>query len=108
MVNNERIIKAWRERIIKSILDLIMLSLLHEKPRWGYEINIEIRERYKVYLSAGSLYPLLHSLEEKGYVEGTWKLNGKRERRIYKITLKGEELLSIGKKVLEDVLRNLS
>jgi DNA-binding PadR family transcriptional regulator len=105
---DKTLIKNWRERIVKSTLDLITLSLLHEKPRWGYEINIEIRERYKVYLSAGSLYPLLHSLEEKGYVEGVWELDGKRERRIYKITPKGEELLSIGKKTLENILKNLS
>ncbi|MEM2896253.1 MAG: PadR family transcriptional regulator [Candidatus Bathyarchaeia archaeon] len=104
---DEVIKKAWRERIVKNTLDLITLHLLNEKPRWGYEVNLEIRERYKVYLSAGTLYPLLHFLEEKGYVEGTWKLYGKKERRIYKITPKGLEFLSIGRKILENVLKNL-
>lgn len=106
-MNNRSIEKVWRERIVKSTLDLIILHLLHERPRWGYEINMEIREKYKVYLSAGTLYPLLHSLEEKGYVEGTWELDGKRERRIYKITPKGEEFLLIGEKIIESVLKNL-
>src|SRR5256885_4137736 len=47
----------------KNHLDLIILRLLKAKPRWGYEINLEIRDRFKVYLSAGTLYPLLHSME---------------------------------------------
>ncbi|MBS7657803.1 MAG: PadR family transcriptional regulator [Candidatus Bathyarchaeia archaeon] len=96
--------KEWRERFVKTNLDLIILRLLKEKPRWGYEINLEIRNRFKVYLSAGTLYPLLHSLENKGYIEGAWKPEGGREKRIYKITLKGEEFLEAGEKALERTL----
>ncbi len=65
---NKDLDKAWRERLVKNHLDLIILRLLKAKPRWGYEINLEIRDRFKVYLSAGTLYPLLHSMEEKGYL----------------------------------------
>ncbi|MEM2942205.1 MAG: helix-turn-helix transcriptional regulator, partial [Candidatus Bathyarchaeia archaeon] len=60
---SEDLERSLRERLVKSHLDWIVLWLLRAKPRWGYEINIEIRERFKVYLSAGTLYPLLHSLE---------------------------------------------
>ncbi|MEM2226252.1 MAG: PadR family transcriptional regulator [Candidatus Bathyarchaeia archaeon] len=99
--------KALRERIVKSMLDLIVLRLLKDKPRWGYEINLAIREEYKVYLSAGTLYPLLHSLESNGYIEGSWESEGGRDRRIYRITQKGEEFLAAGERASDDINRRL-
>jgi DNA-binding PadR family transcriptional regulator len=100
--------KSLRERLVKSHLDLIVLWLLKTKPRWGYEINIEIRERFKVYLSAGTLYPLLHSLEDKRYLEGVWESEKGRGRRIYRITPEGELFLSAGEKASQELLRKLS
>ena len=100
--------KSLRERLVKSHLDLIVLWLLKTKPRWGYEINIEIRERFKVYLSAGTLYPLLHSLEDKRYIEGVWESEKGRGRRIYRITPEGELFLNAGEKASQELLRKLS
>jgi len=99
--------KVWRERIVKNHLDLIILRLLKAKPRWGYEINMEIRDRFQVYLSAGTLYPLLHSLENDDFVVGVWESERKRGRRIYKITEKGEEFLTIGEDAVDTLLRRL-
>lgn len=99
--------KAWRERTVKNHLDLIILKFLKIKPHWGYEINMEIRERFNVYLSAGTLYPLLHSLEADDYVIGVWESETKRGRRIYKITEKGEEFLTIGENAVDSTLRRL-
>ncbi|MEM2882898.1 MAG: PadR family transcriptional regulator [Candidatus Bathyarchaeia archaeon] len=99
--------KALRERIVKSMLDLIVLRLLKNKPRWGYEINLAIREEYRVYLSAGTLYPLLHSLESEGYIEGSWESEGGRDRRIYRITQRGEEFLAAGERASDDINRRL-
>ena len=99
--------KVWRERIVKNHLDLIILKLLKAKPRWGYEINMEIRDRFQVYLSAGTLYPLLHSLENDDFVVGVWESERKRGRRIYKITEKGEEFLTIGEDAVDTLLRRL-
>jgi len=99
--------KLWRERIVKSILDLIILRLLVAKDRWGYEINMEIRDRFKVYLSAGTLYPLLHSLEERRLIEGVWQSEGGRGRRIYKITQRGVEFMQAGEKMSDEVIKKL-
>ncbi len=76
--SNRDLDKSWRERLVKNHLDLIILRLLKVKPRWGYEVNLEIRDRFKVYLSAGTLYPLLHSMEEKGYLQAVWEAEGGR------------------------------
>ena len=99
--------KMWRERLVKGNLDLIILRLLKVRPRWGYEINMGIRDRFKVYLSAGTLYPLLHSLEDRGYLEGIWESEKGRGRRIYKITQRGEEFLAAGEKASEDLLKRI-
>jgi DNA-binding PadR family transcriptional regulator len=99
--------RFWRERLVKGYLDLIVLRLLRAKPRWGYEINLEIRNDFDVYLSAGTLYPLLHSLEDKGYIESVWESEGRRGRRIYKITRRGEEFLSAGERVSEILLKKV-
>jgi len=95
--------KEWRERFVRSHLDLVVLRLLRDKPKWGYEINIGIRDKFSVYLSAGTLYPLLHTLQDRGYVEGSIE-PGARVRRIYKITQRGERFLLTGERVLQEIL----
>ena len=90
---------------MKNNLDLIILRLLHAQPRWGYEVNTAIRDRFRVYLSAGTLYPLLHSLEEAGYIQGEWDSEKGRGRRIYRITESGLHFLETGEKATLDLAR---
>jgi PadR family transcriptional regulator PadR len=97
--------KDWRERVVKSNLDLIVLKLLRSKPQWGYEVNIAIRDRYRVYLSAGTLYPLLHALESDGYIQGEWEADKRRGRRIYKITDSGINFLEVGERATIELAR---
>lgn len=97
--------KDWRERVVKNNLDLIILRLLRQKPQWGYEVNISIRDRFRVYLSAGTLYPLLHSLEEEGYIQGEWESEKGRGRRIYKITESGMGFLEAGERATLELSR---
>jgi len=90
---------------VKSNLDLIILRLLRSKPQWGYEVNIAIRDKYRVYLSAGTLYPLLHSLESDGYIQGEWEAEKGRGRRIYKITETGINFLEAGERATVELAR---
>ena len=105
--SNRDLDKSWRERLVKNHLDLIILRLLKVKPRWGYEVNLEILDRFKVYLSAGTLYPLLHSMEEKGYLQAVWEAEGGRGRKVYRITPRGEEFLAAGSRVAEEFLKRI-
>jgi len=95
---------VMRERIVRSFLDVIILKLLQKGPKWGYELIAEIHDKYGVSLSAGTTYPLLYSLEERGLVEGTWETQKKRGRRVYKITQKGGALLEAGEIALREIL----
>ncbi len=87
--------------IDKSLLTgsttLLLLKLLEGKDMYGYEMIEELsaRSNQTFSLKAGTLYPLLHALEEKGmlqsYDENT---DSARVRKYYHITKKGQGLLS--------------
>jgi DNA-binding PadR family transcriptional regulator len=65
-------------KYVKASLDLVILAILNGKPMYGYKIMAVIHKEFGVLLSPGSLYPLLHLLEERklveSYVEGGKKV----------------------------------
>jgi PadR family transcriptional regulator, regulatory protein PadR len=75
---------------------LVRLHILHhavEGPIFGLEMAEELaRHGYRI--SLGTLYPLLHGLEKKGYVRSVEKRKGQSIRKIYRAT-------PLGKKALE-------
>ncbi|WP_454864204.1 PadR family transcriptional regulator [Pseudomonas hormoni] len=74
---------------------LIRLHILHhaaEKPVFGLGI-IEELQRHGYELSAGTVYPMLHGLEKKGYLTSRHERTGRRERRVYEITEQGQVAL---------------
>ncbi len=82
----------------------IVLLLLSEGPKTGYEIMKRIRELLEesgAGISPGTLYPLLRSLEEEGLVESSEEPRGARRRKVYRITRAGVE------KLLEMMMRGL-
>jgi len=78
---------------------LIRLHLLHhavKEPIYGLAMIEELgRHCYK--LSAGTLYPILHDLEEKGYLTSTEERTGSAARRVYRATPAGVEALAAAK-----------
>ena len=74
---------------------MLILKLISEKDMYGYEMIDTIRGKSKnvFELKAGTLYPLLHGLEEKGFVESyNQEANGKL-RKYYRITPNGKKYL---------------
>ena len=81
----------------KGSADLLILALVEDRPRHGYEIGRLIVERSRGALSyhIASLYPTLYRLEDDGLVEGRWvEKTGQRRRRYYKITATGRKRLA--------------
>lgn len=74
---------------------LIRLHILHhavEGPIFGLWMAEELqRHGYKI--SAGTLYPLLHRLEKKGYLRSSEQRNGKSRRKVYRATPLGRKAL---------------
>jgi PadR family transcriptional regulator PadR len=81
----------------KGSADLLILALLEDRPRHGYEIARLIDERSEGALSyhVASLYPTLYRLDNQGLVEGRWvEKAGQRRRRYYKLTPAGKKMLA--------------
>ena len=82
----------------KGSAELLVLSLLEDQPRHGYDISklIQIRSGGALRFHVTSLYPLLHRMERHGWIEGLWVEKAEqRRRRYYKLTPSGiEELRS--------------
>src|SRR6201981_3357681 len=75
---------------------LIRLHVLHhatEEPIFGLGM-IEELARHGYRISPGSLYPLLHGLEKKGYLRSKEHRNGRSVRRVYYATPKGRRALT--------------
>jgi PadR family transcriptional regulator, regulatory protein PadR len=74
---------------------LIRLHILHhaaKEPVFGLGI-IEELGRHGYRLSAGTLYPILHGLEQKGYLASTGERNGRSFRKLYRATEQGRTAL---------------
>ncbi|MDX1383413.1 MAG: PadR family transcriptional regulator, partial [Thermoanaerobaculia bacterium] len=81
----------------KGTADLLVLALLAERRRHGYEIAKLIEERSDgtLTLQVASLYPLLYRLERKGWIKGRWvEEPGERRRRFYGLTAAGRKRLA--------------
>lgn len=88
---------------------LIRLHILHhaaEEPIFGLAIIEELgRHGYK--LSAGTIYPILHGLEKKGYLRSSEERAGKRFRRVYRATAKGRMALDSAKEKVRELFGEL-
>jgi|SRR3954452_2430624 PadR family transcriptional regulator PadR len=81
----------------KGSAELMILSLVEDRPRHGYEISkiIETRSGGTLRFNVASLYPLLYRLEQRGWIQGRWvEKAGQRRRRYYKLTARGRKVLS--------------
>lgn len=81
----------------KGSAELLILSLVEQQPRHGYEISklIETRSDGVLRFHVASLYPMLYRLEARGWIEGRWvEKAGQRRRRYYRLTREGEAVLA--------------
>ena len=88
---------------------LIRLHVLHhaaEEPIFGLGM-IEELGRHGYRISPGSLYPLLHGLEKKGYLRSSEQRNGRSLRKVYRATALGRKALGASKIRVRELFREL-
>ena len=86
--------------IPQGTLDMLILQILSLEPAHGYGIaqRLEQISRSVVQVNQGSLYPALHRLEQKGWLESGWKQSETgREAKFYSLTPSGRRQLKIEK-----------
>lgn len=95
----------------KGSAELLVLSLVEERARHGYEIGklIEERSRGVLKFHIASLYPMLYRLEARGLIQGRWvEKAGQRRRRFYRITVEGRKVLATQRTRWEEFIAALT
>jgi DNA-binding PadR family transcriptional regulator len=98
---------AMRRKAVPS--GFIRLHILHHasrEPLVGYWMIEELR-RHCYEMSPGTIYPLLYSLQKKGYLSVEMKREGKRAWREYSATKEGKKVLSAAKRKLGELFHEL-
>ena len=85
---------SFRSYFKRATSPLVVLRLLMEKPRYGYELTQEMKQRSGGAFTISVLYPVLYRLQEQGYVEVEHsEVVDNRNRSYYAITPAGEDYL---------------
>jgi PadR family transcriptional regulator PadR len=82
------------KELLKGSTVILLLSLLDNKPMYGYEMIKELQKKSNgvFEFKEGTLYPILHSLEDNNLIESYWDdTEGARKRKYYRITEAGKK-----------------
>lgn len=104
MINNSKEVQV---KLMKGLLDLIVLQFLSTQPMHGYQIITKIRKTFGVYFGPSTIYPLLNTLEKKRYVKSEWSMESERPRKVYKLTSEGQNLLNYTEDSLNFICRKI-
>jgi PadR family transcriptional regulator, regulatory protein PadR len=86
-----------RMELLQGTLDLLILQTLRWGPSHGYGVAQAIRANSGdlLQVDAGSLYPALHRLEKRKWIDAEWKISeNKQEVKVYKLTAAGRKRLT--------------
>jgi DNA-binding PadR family transcriptional regulator len=98
-------IDALARELKRGSTELLILALLEERDRHGYDLArlIEERSRGEISFHVASLYPTLYRMEDKNLIGGRWvEKAGQRRRRYYKLTGTGRKVLASQRSVWEN------
>ena len=88
---------AANTSFLAGTLDLIVLQLLQAEPTNGYDLTLRIQaiSNDVLHVNAGSLYPALYRLEQRGLLEAAWdRSESGRRTKVYSVTPAGRKHLA--------------
>lgn len=89
---------AAQRELSRGTIELAVLALINDERRYGYDLLSSLAEAAGgfVGIKEGTLYPVLHRLEDAGYIEATWEAEGRgKPRKYYAITRLGRQRLDL-------------
>jgi PadR family transcriptional regulator, regulatory protein PadR len=104
-------IDALARELKRGSTELLILALLEDRARHGYDIARLIDERSdgEISFHVASLYPTLYRMEDKELIEGRWvEKAGQRRRRYYRMTPAGRKVLASQRNTWESFYGALS
>jgi DNA-binding PadR family transcriptional regulator len=102
---------ALARELKRGSTELLILALLEERDRHGYDLArlIDERSRGTISFHAASLYPTLYRMENRRFIDGRWvERAGQRRRRYYRITPAGRKALASQRTVWEHFFTGLN
>jgi PadR family transcriptional regulator PadR len=93
------------KELLKGSTTVIVLNALNRGEKYGYEIikAITTESKGSFEFKEGTLYPILHQLENDGAISSRWEeTESARKRKYYRITPKGKKLLDAKKQAWLD------
>ena len=84
--------------LLRGTLDMLILKIVALGPSHGYAIAQRLRQMSNDFFTVhqGSLYPALHRLEDRGWLQADWRdTDTGREAKFYSLTKKGRKQLEI-------------
>jgi PadR family transcriptional regulator PadR len=98
------------QNLTKNCNESLILAILESGKKHGYQIALEIEERSTglFRFNHGTLYPILHKLENDSLIEGRWQQEGpKRKRKYYSLTKSGINYLNTQKLEWDNFFKHL-
>jgi transcriptional regulator len=91
-------VTVQKSDLLQGTLDLLILKTVALGPVHGYGISRRIQQvsREALQVQQGSLYPALHRLEKRGWLQSTWGESGSgRQAKYYRLSAKGRKQLQL-------------
>mgnify|MGYP000053638639 CR=1 FL=1 len=97
---------AVSRNLVSGNTTMLLLQMLSQKDMYGYEMIDTLRQKSQnvFEMKAGTLYPLLHSLEDKGLLTVYEQAAGGKTRKYYSLTKDGKRLLEQNGKNMQQQL----
>lgn len=87
----ERNVEPFRQELRRGCLALAVLAALRAE-QYGYTLRQSLK-RQGLNVEQGTLYPLLKRLETQGFLISEWRQEGRRQKRFYRLSAAGLEML---------------
>ena len=94
---------------LRGHLELLLLAALASAEQHGYALIEWLRTQSAgaLDLGEGSVYPALRRLEAAGFVTSSWRTDGGRRKRVYRLTKRGEARLRTEREGWNDLVRTV-
>jgi len=99
--------KEFQTKLTKGLLDVIVLQYLNLENMCGYQLISKIQKGFAVNFGPSTIYPLLRSMEKKGYIKGIWDSVGGKQRKIFALTNEGKNVLNFTENMLNRIFKNI-
>ena len=86
--------------LLRGSTNLLVLSVLEKENLYGYQMikKLKMKSENVFEFQEGTLYPILHKLEEEGSISSYWDKTTSKKRKYYSITINGRKQLEVKKR----------